>query len=94
MEVNAGTRVAASSSMLGMETRVRPRLLHADVVATALLLDDSHVGLVVALLNRRSSDVLPLLSHAREMRATGTRWADQDGSRTRPCFVPFVNAFT
>src|SRR3954447_16868907 len=47
----------------------------ADLVSAALLLDDSEVGLVVVVLNRQPSDVLPLLSHARETRATGTRWA-------------------
>jgi hypothetical protein len=46
-----------------------------DLVSAALLLDDSSVGLVVVMLNRRPAEVLPLLSHAREARATGTAWA-------------------
>jgi hypothetical protein len=47
-----------------------------DLVAAALLLDDSDIGLVVVMLGRRASDVLSLLSHARQTSATETPWAD------------------
>jgi hypothetical protein len=59
-----------------------------DLVGATALLEDSRFGLVVVLINRTSTEVTPLLTHAARTRAVDLAWGDLEEELRRDLVRP------